>query len=44
MLLHRGYQVNHKRVQRLWRLEGLHVQRSKRRKPKIAREPVVVCG
>ena len=36
MLLRDGYQVNRKRVQRLWRLEGLHVQRPKRRKPKIA--------
>ena len=36
MLLRDGYQVNRKRVQRLWRLEGLDVQRPKRRKPKIA--------
>ena len=41
MLLRVGYQVNRKRVQRLWRLEGLHVQRPKRRKPKIARQPIV---
>ena len=41
MLLRDGYQVNCKRVQRLWRLDGLHVQRPKRRKPKIARVPIV---
>ena len=44
MLLHDGFQVNRKRLQRLWRLEGLHVQRPKRRKPKIARVLVVVRG
>ena len=44
MLLRDGYQVNRKRVQRLWRLEGLHVQHPKRRKPKIACQPVVVRG
>lgn len=44
MLLRDGYQGNRKRMQRLWRLEGLHVQRPKRRKPKIARVPVVVRG
>jgi len=44
MLLRDGFQVNRKRVQRLWRLEGLHVQRPKRRKPKIARVPIVVRG
>ena len=44
MLLRDGYQVNRQRMQRLWRLEGLHVQRPKRRKPKIARQPVVVRG
>ena len=44
MLIRDGYQVNRKRVQRLWRLEGLRVQRPKRRKPKIARGPVVVRG
>ena len=42
MLLRDGSQVNRKRVQRLWRLEGLHVQRPKRHKPKVARQPVVV--
>ncbi len=44
MLIRDGYQVNRKRVQRLWRLEGLHVQRPKRRKPKIVRQPIVVRG
>ena len=44
MLLRDGFQVNRKRVQRLWSLEGLHVQRPKRRKPKIARVPIVVRG
>ena len=44
MLIRDGYQVNRKRVQRLWRLEGLHMQRPKRRKPKIARQPIVVRG
>ena len=44
MLLRDGYQVNRKRVQRLRRLEGLHVQRPKRRKYKIAQVPVVVRG
>ena len=44
MLLRDGYQVNRKRVQRLWRLDGLRVQRPKRRKPKIARQSVVVRG
>ena len=44
MLIRDGYQVNRKRVQRLWRLEGLRVQRPKRRKPKIARQSVVVRG
>ncbi len=42
MLLRDGYQVNRKWVQRLWRLECLHVQRPKRHKPKIARVLVVV--
>ena len=37
MLIRDGYLVNHKRVQRLWRLEGLHVQRPKRRKPQQER-------
>ena len=36
MLIHDVYQVNRKRVQRLWRLKGLRVQRPKRLKPKIA--------
>jgi putative transposase len=44
MLINGGYQVNRKWVQRLWRLEGLHVQRPKRRKPKVARVLVVVRG
>ena len=44
MLLCGGYQVNRKRMQRLWRFEGLHVQRPKPRKPKIARHPFVVRG
>ena len=37
-----GYRVNHQRVQRLWRSEGLHVQRPKGHKPKIARQLIVV--
>ena len=44
LLLRDGFQVNRKRVQRLWRLEGLHMQRPKRRKAKIARAPVVARG
>lgn len=44
MLLRDGYQVNRQRVQRLWRLEGLRVQRPKRRKPKATRVPIVVRG
>ena len=44
MLIRDGYQVNRKRLQRLWRLEGLHVERPKRRKPKIVRAPFVVRG
>ncbi|MSO60175.1 MAG: hypothetical protein EXQ63_07605 [Ilumatobacteraceae bacterium] len=44
MLLRDGFHVNRKRVQRLWRLESLHAQRPKHRKPKIARVPVVVRG
>ena len=32
------------RVQRLWRLKSLHVQRPKRRKQKIARAPIVARG
>ena len=44
ILIRDGFQVNRKRVHRLWRLEGLHVQHPKRGKPKIARVPVVVRG
>ena len=44
MLLRERFAVNRKRVQRLLHLEGLHVQRPKHRKPKIARVPVVVRG
>ena len=44
VLLRDGLAVNRKWVHRLWRLEGLHVQRPKRRKPKIARQPIVVRG
>ena len=44
MLLRDGNRVNHKRLQRLWRLEGLQVKRPKRRKRKIARAPVAVRG
>lgn len=44
MLSRDGFHVNSKRVQRLWRLEGLHVQRPKRRKPKITRASVVFRG
>ena len=43
ILIRDGFQVNRKREQHLWRFEGLHVQRPKRRKPEIARVPVVVC-
>lgn len=39
MLLRDGFQVS-----RLWRLKGLRVQCPKRRKPKIARVPIVVRG
>jgi len=42
ILIHDGYRVNRQRVQRLWRSEGLHVQRPKRHKPKIAHQPIVV--
>ena len=44
MLIRDGFAVNRQWVQRLWRLDGLHVQRPKRRKPKIARQPIVVWG
>ena len=44
MLLRDGFSVNRKRVQRLWRAEGLLVQRPKRRKPKVRRNPIVVRG
>ena len=44
MLLRDGFSVNPKRVQRLWRAEGLLVQRPKRRKPKVRRNPIVVRG
>ena len=44
MLIREGFSVNRKQVQRLWRLEGLHVRRPQRRKPKIARQPVIVRG
>jgi putative transposase len=44
MLIRDGYKVNRKRMQLLWRLEGLHVQRPKRRKTKITRQPIVVRG
>ena len=32
MLLGRGWKVNHKRIQRLWRQEGLKVAKKRRRK------------
>lgn len=35
MLLRDGFQVNRKRVQRSWRLEGFRVQRRVGRKPKV---------
>ena len=41
MLIRDRRQVNCKRVQRLWRLEGSYVQRTKRRKSKIARVPII---
>jgi putative transposase len=44
MLICDGYQVNCKRVQCLWRLEGLRVQSPKRRKPKNVCQPIVVRG
>jgi len=44
MLLRDGFQVNRKRVQRLWRLEGLRVQRRVRRKPKVVSRQRVVRG
>jgi len=44
MLIRDGYQANRQRVQRLWRLEGLRVQRPKRRKPKNVRRPIVIRG
>ena len=44
MLLRDGFCVNRKRVQRLWRLEGLGVSSVKRRKPKRKPRLVVARG
>ena len=44
LLLRDGFNVNRKRVQRLWRLEGLHVAPVRRRKPRARRNPVEVRG
>lgn len=44
MLLRDGFKVNRKRVQRLWRLEGLHVAPVTRRKPKRKTSLVVPRG
>ena len=40
MLLRDGFDVNRKRIQRLWRAEGLLMQRPKKRKPKARRNPM----
>ena len=40
MLLRDGFVVNRKRIQRLWRAEGLLMQRPKKRKPKARRNPM----
>jgi putative transposase len=42
MLLRDGFVVNRKRIQRLWRAEGLLVQRPQKRKPTARRNPIVV--
>jgi len=42
MLIRDGYACNRKRIQRLWRLEGLHVPRRKPRRRKHRRNPVLV--
>ena len=34
MVLRDGFQVNAKRIQRLWRLEGLGIERTRSRKPR----------
>ena len=44
MLLRDGFVINRKRIQRLWRAEGLLVHRPKKRKPKARRNPIVVRG
>ena len=44
MLLRDGFQVNRKRVQHSWRLEGLHVQRRVRPKSKVVFRQRVVRG
>lgn len=42
MLIRDGFHCNRKRIQRLWRDEGLHVGQRKRRKPKTRRNQVQV--
>ena len=42
MLIRDGYVCNRKRIQRLWRDEGLHVPRRKPRRMKHRRSPVLV--
>ena len=42
ILIREGYLINRKRVQRLWRLEGLHVPVRKARKPRKRRNPGAV--
>lgn len=42
MLIRDGFHCNRKRIQRLWRAEGLHVGQRKRRKPKTRRNQVQV--
>jgi len=44
MLLRDGFSVNRKRVQRLWRAEGLHVAPVRRRKPRARRNPMATRG
>ena len=39
MLGREGWRINHKRVQRVWRNEGLHVPRKRRRPKRAARTP-----
>jgi putative transposase len=42
MLRREGFEVNHKRVYRLYRLENLSVRRRKRKRTQVERQPIVL--